>query len=136
MSSHTSWTWDEDRTLAQSLFALGSYIRAVHTRHLHKSLACYPKHDGMALTSAMARNSSRVRRPCTSMASSTLDTTLPLSSWSACTQHQIPLKQPKSTTKHSAWECQQLAACLDTALDKEAAEMHDFGAVAAMLALS
>ena len=36
------------------------------------------------LTSAMARKSSRVRRPCTSMDSSTLATTLPLSSWSAC----------------------------------------------------
>lgn len=48
--------------------------------------------DGQSLTSAMARNSSRVRRPCTSMDSSTLDTTLPASSWSAWTQEFIPHK--------------------------------------------
>lgn len=51
----------------------------------HAEGQCKQAYEGVReITSAMARKSSRVRRPCTSIDSSTFATTLPLSSWCAC----------------------------------------------------
>ena len=89
---HRSLLPAQRRTLSGATFLLQA-LRC-DKRHqnvlFNPALASYKQHaEGQfkqaeegdwKLTSAMARKSSRVRRPCTSIESSTLDTTLPLSS--------------------------------------------------------